>query len=227
MKVRSLMTTAVVTIHPETPLKEAAELMTRNGVGGLPVVDESGRLVGMLTEADFVARTSASDRAGLLRSLFEPSARLLRAETAGQAMSRDLVTVSPESSHTAAASLMKRKSVKRLPVVDDQGALVGIVSRSDILGVYARSDSEIRDEIINRIMGQVVAVDHRTTNVQVEHGRVHLSGTLPTRPEVRLVEELAGTVAGVIGVDSDLAYRTDDTAPEGGPRPAGIPVRHS
>jgi CBS domain-containing protein len=147
----------------------------------------------------------------------------LAADTVGKAMSRSVVTVEPDATHNVAAGLMKRKSVKRLPVVDDAGELVGILSRGDILSVYARPDSEIARELTDRIIGRVMALEPGAVTVAVTDGAVVLEGTVPTRTEADLLADLAPNVAGVISVDCRVGYRVDDTQRADEPRPAGVP----
>src|SRR5690606_5815905 len=224
MKVRDLMTTEVVSVSESTSLKEAAQLMASHGVSGLPVVSE-GKVVGVVSEADFVERSSTRSRASLVELLFSRGERRREADTVGEVMTRDVVTIGPDTNHADAARLMRRKRVKRLPVVDDDGRLIGIVSRADILGVFTRPDVDIEREIRERLIGQVLAIEPDRVTVTVEDGRVRLEGTLQAKTESQLLEELASRVDGVLGVDANLRYLVDDTKPAedtwvaGAPRP--------
>ena len=224
MKVRDLMTTEVVSVDESTSLKEAAQLMATHGVSGLPVVSD-GKVVGVISEADFVERSSDRARASLVELLFHRGDRRRQAETVGEVMTRDVVTIGPDANHVDAARLMRRKRVKRLPVVDEEGRLIGIVSRADILDVFTRPDEEIEREIRDRVIGQVLAIDPDRVTVTVEEGRVRLEGTLQAKTEVQLLEGRAGRVDGVLAVDANLRYLVDDTKPAedtwvaGAPRP--------
>lgn len=222
MKIRELMTMDLVTVGPETPLKEAARKMATNGVSGLPVVSE-GRLVGIITEADFVERTSGHHRASLLDMLLDRSDRLRAAACVGEAMTTSVVTIAPNESHADAAQLMRRKRVKRLPVVDEAENLMGIVSRSDILTVFTRPDEAMEQDIRHRILGQVLAIDPDRLSVEVTDGRVTIRGTVQARTEAALIEDLVSTVDGVWSVDTDIRYLVDDTRPANESRPFGTP----
>src|SRR5690606_3896103 len=116
MKVRDLMTTEVVSVSESTSLKEAAQLMASHGLSGLPVVSE-GKVVGVVSEADFVERSSTRSRASLVELLFSRGERRREADTVGEVMTRDVVTIGPDANHADAARLMRRKRVKRPPAV--------------------------------------------------------------------------------------------------------------
>lgn len=223
MLIKDLMTTDVVTVREDTPLKEAARLMAGKGISGLPVVDAEDRLVGIVTEADFVERTSHRERAGLVKMLFDRDSRRLKSDSVGGAMTHNVLCIEPDATHAHAARLMERRKVKRLPVVDEDGTLLGIVSRADILSVFARPDEAIEDEVRHRIIGQVLALEPDTVSVEVEEGRVRLEGTVPARTEAELLSDLVPGVDGVISVDSRVRYLVDDTARTEESRPYGVP----
>jgi CBS domain-containing protein len=223
MRVRDLMTKEVATISEDDSLKEAARIMTEKRVSGLPVVDSEGIVIGMLSEADFVER-AGNERAGLVAMLFDRNVRRLKAEVVGQAMTKNVITVDGDAPYTLAARLMDRKRVKRLPVVDGAGRLLGIVSRSDVLGVFARPDEAIADHIRQRIINETLDLEPDSVTVAVEEGQVSLMGEVPTRMEARLLEDLSKAVDGVLAVDSQVRYRHDDTRTSegrtrGAPRP--------
>lgn len=223
MRVSELMSTDLATVREDTPLKEAARVMTGRGVSGLPVVDDADHLVGIISESDFVDKAGGQTRSGLIGALFERDARLVDADTVGAIMTRHVVSIEPLASHQQAARLMRTKRVKRLPVVNEAGALVGIVSRSDILGVFARSDATIEHEIRHRLIGQVLAIDGGRVEISVAEGHVGLAGTVPTKTDARLLEELSTDVAGVISVESSLNYLVDDTQRAHETQPYGMP----
>ncbi|MFP3914532.1 MAG: CBS domain-containing protein [Actinomycetota bacterium] len=222
MKTRELMTTDVTTIDPQASLKEAARLMASRGVSGLPVV-EGERVVGVITEADFVERSAARGRAGLIDALLNRQERLRGAGTVGEVMSRPVVSIGPDAPHTEAAQLMQRRGVKRLVVVDEEDRLLGVLSRGDLLVVFTRPDAVIEQDIRHRIMGQVLAIEPHRVSVEVEDGKVLLTGSVQARTEAALLEELVATVDGVWSVDADLRYLVDDTKRQDEPRPFGVP----
>lgn len=208
VRVRDVMTSSVVTIAPGAPLKEAAVLMGRHRISGLPVT-EGGRLAGIITESDFVS-ILAEDGGGLLAALLgRKNAEL--GGTVGEAMTRNPRTIGPDESVSAAAREMSEHSIKRLPVVDRNGALVGIVSRADLMSVFARPDELIASDILNEGVVGLVGAARDEVSVRVEAGVVHLSGRVGSVTEKRMLEEFARRVAGVVAVESDLSPAIDDT----------------
>lgn len=214
MKVSEIMTHDVTSIGPEGTLKEAAMLMVNAGVSGLPVVDDKRRVVGIITEADFVSaeaeRSWGRQRKRLLANVFG-EAKPTVASNVSDVMSRKPHTIDRDSSVTEAARRMTDLGIKRLPVVTPDGTLDGIVSRADVMGAFARSDDELRSEIVADVVVRVMRLDPSTIGVVVDDGLVTLSGAVETRSEARLLEELAVRVEGVVSVDSDLSYTHDDT----------------
>ncbi len=200
MKVVDLMSTDVIAVTPETGIREAARLMFRNRVSGLPVVDGARRLVGIITEADFLRLEV--DRAE------QPS----DVEHVSDVMSTGVVTIGPEATLYEAAKTMATQDVKRLPVVDDEGRLLGVISRSDVVSVFTRPDDVIEDEIKEDLVRRVLFVDPDAIEVSVRNGVVTLSGEIGTRTEARLLEELARRLDGVMRVANELEWRIDDTS---------------
>lgn len=183
------MTRPVVTVAPETPLKEVAELLGAYHISAVPVADEPG-LVGIVSEADLL------DRHG---------------EWASDVMSSPVRTIGPAATVTEAARLMHRLRVKRLPVVDASGQLIGIVSRADLLKVMLRSDLEIASEIRQEVLRQTLSIDPDTVEVEVVEGVVTLQGEIETRSLCRIVVRLTEAVPGVIAVHDHLTFRLDDS----------------
>lgn len=221
MRVRDIMTTDPMTVRPETLLKEAARIMVRNQVSGLPVIDAGGALVGIVTEGDFLRQEASRERPyrrSLLDALFgdgdgEPPA----AETVGEVMTGDLVTITPEATLGEAARVMANRNVKRLPVVDIDGELVGIISRADVVNAFTKPDDVIEDEVREDIIRRLLFLDPDLLSVAVTDGVVTLGGTLENRTEVQLLEELTRRIAGVVRVESELTYLVDDRrGPEAG-----------
>jgi CBS-domain-containing membrane protein len=213
MKVRDLMTTDPLTATPEMLLKEAARLMVRNKVSGLPVISD-GDLVGIVTEGDFLRQEANRDqpyRFSLLDALFgdgpaEPPA----VETVSEVMSEHVITIPPEASIGEAARVMANQRVKRLPVVDDDGILVGIISRADVVNAFTKPDEVIEDEVREDIVRRLLFLDPSDVGVTVSDGVVTLEGEMENRTEAHLLEELTRRVEGVVRVDSQLTFLVDD-----------------
>ena len=215
MRVLDLMTTEVVTVTPGMSLKEAARTMTDLGVSGLPVLDDQGRIVGIITEADFLAREAGRAeprRRRLLDALFsEP--QVAEAENVEQAMTLDPVVIYPEASLTEAARVMVNHGVKRLPVVDAEGKLRGVISRADVVAAFTRPDDVIEDEIREDVIRRILFLEDGAVDVKVADGVVTLRGTVPTKSDARLLEELTRRLDGVVRLDAGVEFEIDDQRP--------------
>jgi CBS-domain-containing membrane protein len=226
MRVSDLMTPEPVATHPDAPLKDAARKMTEHRISGLPVTDSDNHVVGILTESDFVDLARAGGGApGLLDVLFVDH-KQAGPMTVSDIMTRKVVTIGPDASHVEAARVLHRKRIKRLPVVDDEGRLLGVISRADLLRIYSRSDEEIRDLIVDRILAKVMAVDPAMVEIRVEDGFVFLGGRLPTRTETQLLDYMVSELPGVMGVECGVRFDTDDTRYIPEPVPFGVPHRN-
>jgi len=214
MRVRDIMTTDPIRVSADTLLKQAARLMVRHHVSGLPVVDADGGLIGIVTEGDFLRQEANRERpygASLLDALFgDGVVAAPTAETVGEVMSQDLVTIGPDASIGEAARIMSQRSIKRLPVLDANGDLIGIISRADVVNAFTKPDDVIEDEVREDIVRRLLFLDPETIDVSVDDGVVALRGELENRTEVQLLEELTRRIAGVVRVDSDLTFRFDD-----------------
>lgn len=170
--------------------------------------------MGVITEGDILHQETLRNPSTTIRGLFRRDADYSR--TVSEAMATKLVTISPDADHTEAARLMESAGVKRLPVVGSNGSLVGIVSRSDVLRVFGRVDSEIEDEVVAEVIERILWLDPDSVKVSVESGRVALSGEVPARSDTRILEEMTKRVDGVTEVDaSDLSFDVDDTKRSG------------
>ena len=228
MKVRNLMTDNVLTIGPETSLKEAARRMVTAGLSGLAVTDGSGALVGVITEADFVkseAKKGEPRRARLLHWFAHDEEFPSTERKVKDVMTRDVVTIGPEADHVEAARLMTSRGIKRIPVVDESGRLIGIFGRADILKAFNRSDSQIIEDIKDHLMRRVLWIDPKRVDVRSVDGNVTLSGRLETRGDAKLLADMARRVDGVVSVRDQLDWEVDNTKlemtspPQGFPRP--------
>ncbi len=216
LTVADIMTREVVTVTPETTLREAAITMLQHGVSGLPVVDGEGSLVGIVSEADFVDQEATHDWASryrLLDPLYGRGERALAAaERVGDVMTRSLLTVRPDARVAEAARRMA-SGVKRLPVVAD-GALVGIVSRADVLRVFAREDGDIAAEVRELLERRLLPVEPGEVQVAVVDGVVTLRGAVDARVDAAILADLVGRFDGVVRVDNQLEWEVDDRIPE-------------
>lgn len=211
MRVVDVMTVDVVSAQPEWSLKQAARVMIDAGVSGLPVVGDNGMVVGIITEADFI-ETEAGRTIGRQRffdTVFGEK-RTRTPSTVDAAMTRSPIVVDRNTTIAEAARLMTDRKVKRLPVVDPNGHLEGIVSRGDILVAFARDDEVIADAVERGVIRRILMLESRDVSVHVADGVVMLSGQVPNRSDAKLLEELVGRIEGVIRCESDLVWSFDD-----------------
>jgi CBS domain-containing protein len=194
--VADVMTSPVRIVTPATSLRELAALLRSGGFSALPVVDPAGRVVGLVSEADILVRDGrAPAEADTSRSWGERKARWKRTGTvAWQVMSRPVVTVGPAEPIAEAARLMHRHGVKRLPVTDADGRLVGVASRGDLLKVFLRPDHEMRREVVEQL--DEAASPRDAVRVAVRDGVVVLEGEVAGEDRARLLAEAAGQVDG-------------------------------
>ncbi|CAM5447674.1 hypothetical protein [Streptomyces afghaniensis 772] [Streptomyces afghaniensis] len=219
-KVGALMTADVVRAEYGTPFKEVARRLAEHRISGLPVVDDDEKVLGVISETDVMARQAEtrdpSEPRRLLRRLrWTPGSRARRAKararTAGQLMSRPAITVHSDATVVEAARVMAQHRVERLPVVDDEERLVGIVTRRDLLEVFLRPDAEIREAIRNEVLGRALWLPPDAVNVDVREGVVTLTGQLERRVETTSAVEMCRRMDGVVAVVNHLTYRFDDS----------------
>jgi CBS domain-containing protein len=224
MRVVDLMASEVISVHRETSLRDAARLMVEKGISGLPVTDEDGNLVGVISEGDFlrkeVDRGDLMGR-GLLGVLFDSRDSLAEAENVGEVMAENLFTVSPDATLVEAARTMTTHGVKRLPVVTREGKLVGVISRRDVVAAFTRPDELIEDEIREDILRRLLFLEPTLLDISVEAGVVELSGELPTKTDARLLEAMVQRTDGVIRAEFNVTWKIDDT--RAGTEPSNLP----
>jgi len=148
--VKDVMTTEVVAVRRETTFKEMAAVLRRYRVSALPVVDDAGRVLGVVSEADLLAKEALSDPGPVAELVHRKDLRKAEGLTAGDLMTSPPVTAAPDDPVEQAARMMHFMRVKRLPVVNSGGQLVGIISRADVLAVFDRSDEEVHKDVGRR-----------------------------------------------------------------------------
>jgi CBS domain-containing protein len=207
-KVRDVMTTPVVAVRPATSFKELAALLRKYRVSGFPVLGDDQKVIGVVSEADLLAKEALSaDRNGTITAIMRHK-DLEKADgvTAGDLMTRNVVTVRPDDTVEHAARLMYTLQVKRLPVVDADGSLVGIVSRADLLTVFDRTDGEIRAEIVNDVILHEFLIDPALFRVTVADGVVTVVGAPETAELGHNLMTRIRKVRGVVAVHDELSY---------------------
>jgi CBS domain-containing protein len=219
-----IMSREPIAVTPQATVADAARLMLDRHVGGLPVIDGKGRLVGMVTEGDLLRRAETGTerhRPHWLELLLGPG-RLARGyadvptRKIGDVMTHDVVSVAPEELLEGVATLMEKCRIKRLPVVA-RGRLVGIVGRADLVRALLHgltqaktakrrgSDAEIRDAILAIVEAEPWG-PRFSVDVTVEKGVAHLHGAVTDDRERTALKVAAGTVPGITEVRDHLAW---------------------
>ena len=209
--VKDVMTTQVVAVRSGATFKEMAAALRQYRVSAFPVIDEHEKVIGIVSEADLLAKEALTDP-GVVTGVLDHR-DVLKAEglTAGDLMTPRAVTVRPEDSVEHAAQLMYFLKVKRMPVVDADGGLVGLVSRADVLAVYDRPDDDIREEITGNVIVRGFGKDPRQFAVTVQAGVVTVQGSPETAALGHDIVRKIRHVPGVVAVHDQLGY--PDTYP--------------
>ncbi|MGW2270162.1 CBS domain-containing protein [Streptomyces yangpuensis] len=205
IKVGDLMTDEVVAVVSATSFKDVAKLLAQHDISGLPVVDDEDRVVGVVSESDLLVRRGTPVAP---HSVASPLAEV----TAGEVMSTPAVTVHAEETAADAARLMTRRNVERLPVVDEEDRLVGIVTRRDLLRLFLRPDAEIRRRVIDDVLRDVFDVRADAVEVHVLDGVVTLSGAVDRQSQVPVLVRLVERLDGVVAVASSVTGRIDEAS---------------
>ena len=218
-KVGDVMTTSVVTVDRITPYQEIDRLLTEHRISGMPVLKMGREVAGVVTEADLLAAEDETSRRARMDSSIGRR-RLLHKQpqeslTAGTLMTSPAITVGPDATIPAAARLMNTHHIRRLPVVDEDGKLIGMVSRRDLLSVFLRPDPDISHDV-RQVLDEIPLEDPKEIVVTVHHGVVTLAG--PMRPEsgeghelIPLVLRLVWDIDGVVDVVNRLGGTKEAT----------------
>jgi CBS-domain-containing membrane protein len=213
--VRDVMTREVVTVDERASFKEVATLIAEHRVSALPVLDGKGRVAGIVSEADLLLKEEFAEKPTKDRLFQSRRQRETRAKAAGdtaaELMTSPAVTVGPDASVAEAARLLHRHGVKRLPVVDPAGPLLGIVSRADLLKVFLHSDADIAREVRQQVLMRAMWMDPDTVVVDVRDGVVALTGQLERRSLIPITVSLVHGIDGVVDVIDRLTFELDDT----------------
>jgi CBS domain-containing protein len=218
MRVQDVMTRSVISVRPDTPLREVAHLLDEHRISGVPVVDERGVLLGVVSEADFLVEAQGGP-AVVRRS---PIARLFGwggdtgtpgerhyASTASELMTSPVITIGPDELIPNAAAVMTRERINRLPVVDG-GKLVGIVTRADLVRTYVRTDEQLADAIREEVLVQTLWLDPKLFTVSVSDGVATIHGSVDRRSSAEMIARTAVLVPGVRDVVADVTWTIDD-----------------
>ena len=201
--VKDVMTTAVMVVRRGATAISLKVALRHHRVSALPVVDADGKVIGVVSEADMLAKEALIDPGVIDGLVHHKEVHKAAGLTAGDLMTHPAVTVRPGDSVEHAARLMYNLRIKRLPVVDAGGGLVGVISRTDLLAVYERPDSEIRDEIEALLRHEFLPSQFAVT---VEDGVVTVAGSPETAALGHHIVGKVRHVQGVVAVRDRLSY---------------------
>jgi CBS-domain-containing membrane protein len=186
------VTPSAITVQRGTAFQEVARLLNEFGITALPVVDDAGHPVGVVSEADLLQRHGSGT------------------DTADDLMTSPAITAHPAWSVVRAARPMRKNKIKRLPVIDDGNHVIGVVSRSDLIQLFLRRDHAIQEEILEDVLTRTLRISPSALTVGVVDGVVTLSGSVPRSSLVPIVLRLCQSVDGVVDVVDRLVYEQDD-----------------
>ncbi|MEU2156055.1 CBS domain-containing protein [Streptomyces sp. NPDC019396] len=204
--VGDVMTRTVVAVERDAPFKEIVAAMEQWKVTAMPVVEGEGRVVGVVSEADLLPKEEFHDRGpGLVEQMrnLDDTAKA-GAVRAGDLMTTPAITIRADATLPQAARAMVRQRIKRLPVVDADGTLQGILSRADLLKVFLRPDDDLAAEVRREVVDRLFAVSRQGIRVDVTDGVVTLAGTVRDGTLIPVAERLAHAVEGVVEVNCRL-----------------------
>lgn len=218
MTVRDVMTRSVISVRPVTPMREVARLLSSHGISGLPVVDDAGVIVGVVSEADLLVKEQGRDalpHRPLARLIGDsPETRTLvaklEATTAGGAMTSPPITITPGRTIADAAAMMTARHINRLPVIEE-GRLVGIVTRADLVRAYVRTDEELVEAIREDVLRHILWLDPNAFDVRVVDGMARIGGQVDRRSTAEMLPRVVGMIPGIAGVVADLGWDLDDS----------------
>ncbi|MEV6762111.1 CBS domain-containing protein [Streptomyces sp. NPDC051105] len=200
--VSDVMTHTVAAVGRDAPFKDVVTMMEERKVSALPVLEGGGRVIGVVSEADLLPkeelRDSDPDRFPQRQRLDDLAKA--GAVTAEELMSTPAVTAHPNATLAQAARIMAQRKVKLLPVVNAEGMLEGVVSRSDLLKVFLRDDEELAEEVRHEVIDRLFPLSADHMRVEVAEGVVSLTGWVDDNGLARVAEQLARAVEGVVDV---------------------------
>jgi CBS domain-containing protein len=200
--VADVMTVRVHVASALTPFKLLVRLIEENRISAVPIVNQAGVPIGVVSESDLLHKETR----GRKRSEQAKADAVIAADL----MTSPAITVRVDALVPEAARLMQERNVKRLVVVDGRGRIAGIVSRSDLLQVFLRTDEELRDEVVDKLIPAIVPADAATVDVSVRSNVITLTGEVDRRSDSEILARVTRDVEGVVDVVNHLTFRWDD-----------------
>lgn len=205
--VSDAMTTPAICAEPSTSFKQLARTIVANHAAVIPVVDAEQRLVGLISEADLLARVCTNEPGRHhVRQFSRKHRRQLKGSSAGEVMWPSPPTVKATDTVVHAASVAEQAGLAALPVVASDGVLIGVVTRIDLLMPFLRSDAELGAEIRDKIIVERLALDPNTVDVSVDAGVVTVAGLVPTKVVADAVISEVRAIDGVVAVNDQLSF---------------------
>jgi CBS domain-containing protein len=209
--VKDVMSTHVIAARRSAPYKELAAMLRNQRVSAFPVIDDDNKVIGIVSETDLLTKEALEGTVPrTLESLTDQRVRSqVNGVTAADLMTTPPVTIGPDEPVSHAARLMYNQRVKRLPVISDDGTLIGIVTRSDVLSVYSRPDAEIQHEISQGLILGTFLSDPDGFKVTVKDGIVTIEGEPESTGVGHDIIDAARHMEGVVAVRDRLSYPSD------------------
>jgi len=209
------MTSRVHVARPTTPFKRLVQLIEENKISAVPIVDGQGIPVGIVSESDLLFKERRHELESESSLLHPRRRRQERAKAEGivawEIMTKPPITVRSDTTLPRAARLMQERNVRRLVVVDERDKIVGIVSRSDLLQVFLRTDDDLREEVLSTIVPSMLLSDPDSVQVAVRWNVVTLSGEVDRKSDALIFASVIREIDGVVDVVNGLTHRWDDT----------------
>ena len=209
--VADVMTTTVHVASPSTPFKQLVRLIQENRISAIPIVDAGGIPIGIVSESDLLVKERRAEIEADAPWRRRPLKVKAQAVIAGDVMTSPVLTVHLDTPIPEAARIMQERNVRRLVVVEHRGRIAGIVTRSDLLQVFMRTDEDLREEIVERLIPAVIPTQFGAVDVDVRSNVITLSGEVDRRSDAEILNRLARDVDGVVDVVNGLTFRWDDT----------------
>ncbi len=214
--VADVMTSRVHVASPETPFKLLVRLIEENRISAVPIVDHEGIPVGVVSESDLLFKEGRGELASKTDLLHRRRYQTQRAKAEGlvafDVMTSPPITIRADSRLVEAARLTQERNVRCLIVVDERGKISGIVSRSDLLQVFLRSDEELLEEIVANLIPRLMLTLQHPVTVDVHDNVVTLRGEVDRKSDAEILGRLTKELDGVVDVVNQLSYRWDDSS---------------
>jgi CBS domain-containing protein len=210
------MTARVHVASPQTPFKLLVRLLEENRVSAVPIVDLQGFPLGVVSESDLMLKERLTELESHRNLVHLRRQRRDRDKAEGlvaeDVMTSPAITVPADTTLSQAARTMQDRGVRRLVVVDSRGRIAGIVTRSDLLQVFLRTDEDLREDVVEKVIPAILVAQAREIEVDVRSNVVTLSGEVDRKSDADILIRVTREIDGVVAVINQMSFRWDDTA---------------